>query len=238
MRGRHHASANHGVASYLGEGVCLNSMQYTNLHGSHSSVGQSVRLITERSAVQARVGPFASALHREPAGALPQGSATRRMGRHRAFSIARSARAWAAGHMGRGVRDTHVRPPWPNGQGVGPLIRRLRVRVPQGVLAGEIGVRRSTRRRDGALAFFAKNARVSLSDAPNTMLQSPRATATAYVGEHLQKKTARVRADPEENTVMRPSRAQLRVQSRVQFASSLALPNVCQIGCPAVRTIV
>ena len=25
------------------------------------------------------------------------------------------------------------RPPWPNGQGVGPLIRRLRVRVPQGV---------------------------------------------------------------------------------------------------------
>ena len=70
------------------------------------------------------------------------------------------------------------------------------------------GVRRSARRRDGALAFFAKNARVSLSDAPNTMLQSPRATATAYVGEHLQK-TTRVRADPEENTVMRPSRAQL-----------------------------
>ena len=99
-------------------------------------------------------------------------------------------------------------PPWPNGQGVGLLIRRLRVRVPQGVLAAEIGVRRSTRRRDGALAFFAKNARVSLSDAPNTMLQSPRATATAYVGEHLQK-TTRVRADPEENTVMRPSRAQL-----------------------------
>jgi hypothetical protein len=26
------------------------------------------------------------------------------------------------------------KPPWPNGQGVGPLIRRLRVRVPQGVL--------------------------------------------------------------------------------------------------------
>ena len=26
-------------------------------------------------------------------------------------------------------------PPWPNGQGVGPLIRRLRVRVPQGVLS-------------------------------------------------------------------------------------------------------
>ena len=25
-------------------------------------------------------------------------------------------------------------PPWPNGQGVGLLIRRLRVRVPQGVL--------------------------------------------------------------------------------------------------------
>ena len=25
------------------------------------------------------------------------------------------------------------KPPWPNGQGVGPLIRRLRVRVPQGV---------------------------------------------------------------------------------------------------------
>ena len=24
-------------------------------------------------------------------------------------------------------------PPWPNGQGVGPLIRKLRVRVPQGV---------------------------------------------------------------------------------------------------------
>ena len=26
-----------------------------------------------------------------------------------------------------------VKPPWPNGQGVGLLIRRLRVRVPQGV---------------------------------------------------------------------------------------------------------
>ena len=25
-------------------------------------------------------------------------------------------------------------PPWPNGQGVGPLIRRLRVQVPQGVI--------------------------------------------------------------------------------------------------------
>ena len=28
----------------------------------------------------------------------------------------------------------NVRPPWPNGQGVGLLIRRLRVRVPQGVI--------------------------------------------------------------------------------------------------------
>ena len=28
---------------------------------------------------------------------------------------------------------TLARPPWPNGQGVGPLIRRLWVRVPQGV---------------------------------------------------------------------------------------------------------
>ena len=28
----------------------------------------------------------------------------------------------------------HIRPPWPNGQGVGLLIRRLRVRVPQGVI--------------------------------------------------------------------------------------------------------
>ena len=27
----------------------------------------------------------------------------------------------------------HAQPPWPNGQGVGLLIRRLRVRVPQGV---------------------------------------------------------------------------------------------------------
>ena len=29
----------------------------------------------------------------------------------------------------------HSWPPWPNGQGVGPLIRRLWVRVPQGVFA-------------------------------------------------------------------------------------------------------
>ena len=28
-----------------------------------------------------------------------------------------------------------AQPPWPNGQGVGPRIRRLRVRVPQGVLS-------------------------------------------------------------------------------------------------------
>ena len=28
-------------------------------------------------------------------------------------------------------------PPWPNGQGVGPLIRRLQVRVPQGVLGAD-----------------------------------------------------------------------------------------------------
>jgi hypothetical protein len=32
------------------------------------------------------------------------------------------------------TRTQHT-PPWPNGQGVGPLIRRLRVRVPPGVLA-------------------------------------------------------------------------------------------------------
>ena len=30
-------------------------------------------------------------------------------------------------------------PPWPNGQGVGLLIRRLRVRVPQGVTFGSSG---------------------------------------------------------------------------------------------------
>ena len=29
--------------------------------------------------------------------------------------------------------DMIRKPPWPNGQGVGPLIRRLRVRVPQEV---------------------------------------------------------------------------------------------------------
>jgi hypothetical protein len=32
------------------------------------------------------------------------------------------------------LSDT-FKPPWPNGQGVGLLIRRLRVRVPQGVLS-------------------------------------------------------------------------------------------------------
>ena len=31
-------------------------------------------------------------------------------------------------------RQQQTWPPWPNGQGVGLLIRRLRVRVPQGVL--------------------------------------------------------------------------------------------------------
>ena len=30
-------------------------------------------------------------------------------------------------------RTRTLKPPWPNGQGVGLLIRRLRVRVPQGV---------------------------------------------------------------------------------------------------------
>jgi hypothetical protein len=37
----------------------------------------------------------------------------------------------AAINIGNGTSS--VRPPWPNGQGVGLLIRRLRVRVPQGV---------------------------------------------------------------------------------------------------------
>ena len=29
-------------------------------------------------------------------------------------------------------------PPWPNGRGVGPLIRRLRLRIPQGMLDFEM----------------------------------------------------------------------------------------------------
>ena len=38
-------------------------------------------------------------------------------------------------HQGRlGYMTLLQQPPWPNGQGVGLLIRRLRVRVPQGVL--------------------------------------------------------------------------------------------------------
>ena len=37
--------------------------------------------------------------------------------------------------LGSGIfkSGTSIMPPWPNGQGVGLLIRRLRVRVPQGV---------------------------------------------------------------------------------------------------------
>ncbi len=37
-------------------------------------------------------------------------------------------------------RPTQLWPPWPNGQGVGLLIRRLRVRVPQGVQLGRVPV--------------------------------------------------------------------------------------------------
>ena len=32
-----------------------------------------------------------------------------------------------------GAQAAVTGPPWPNGQGVGPLIRRLRAQVPQGV---------------------------------------------------------------------------------------------------------
>ena len=39
-------------------------------------------------------------------------------------------------------------PPWPNGQGVGLLIRRLRVRVPQGVLDFEMA-EENDRRKQG-----------------------------------------------------------------------------------------
>ena len=48
----------------------------------------------------------------------------------RAPSFTRDQAAAAVTYLGA---DLWQQPPWPNGQGVGPLIRRLRVRVPQGV---------------------------------------------------------------------------------------------------------
>ena len=55
-------------------------------------------------------------------------------------------------------------PPWPNGQGVGLLIRRLRVRVPQGVFdihgsrhSNSLGrTSRPTHARTNGIAFFLK----------------------------------------------------------------------------------
>lgn len=120
---------------------------------SHSSVGQSVRLITERSAVQARVGPFAA---------------------HLVQRVGQAAEGWPAGAPQRWERRRwrlsphalqHAGPPWPNGQGVGLLIRRLRARVPQGVLLG-LGPkmrRRSTWGRIRASAWRPADAFPSLA---------------------------------------------------------------------------
>ena len=53
-----------------------------------------------------------------------------------AAGVLRAARGAEFLPAGSGARPPHLfrQPPWPNGQGVGLLIRRLRVRVPQGVL--------------------------------------------------------------------------------------------------------
>ena len=110
-------------------------------HWSHSSVGQSVRLITERSAVQARVGPLncAATFCAESPFSLPTARGWRRTFAHPRNAREGSARDTAGGGRSRvrghaGSATEKAEPPWPNGQGVGPLIRRLRVRVPQGVL--------------------------------------------------------------------------------------------------------
>ena len=54
-----------------------------------------------------------------------------------AIDLARACVRMPAGPSGwcsmPGAQAAVTGPPWPNGQGVGPLIRRLRVRVPQGV---------------------------------------------------------------------------------------------------------
>ena len=67
--------------------------------------------------------------------------AARRASFHCAFLVPPSSQSGDAGDGALacpnwilGAATPCAEPPWPNGQGVGPLIRRLRVRVPQGVL--------------------------------------------------------------------------------------------------------
>ena len=52
-----------------------------------------------------------------------------------AAGVLRAARGAEFLPAGSGARPPHLfrQPPWPNGQGVGLLIRRLRVKIPQGV---------------------------------------------------------------------------------------------------------
>ena len=45
-------------------------------------------------------------------------------------------------------------PPWPNGQGVGLLIRRFRVRVPQGVLDFQIGEEKHRSKQELGYALY------------------------------------------------------------------------------------
>ena len=47
-------------------------------------------------------------------------------------------------------------PPWPNGQGVGLLIRRLRVRVPQGVLDFQMGEEKHRRKEELEYALYKR----------------------------------------------------------------------------------
>ena len=47
-------------------------------------------------------------------------------------------------------------PPWPNGQGVGPLIRRLRAQVPQGVGTVALDVPARESLPDDAYITFAR----------------------------------------------------------------------------------
>ena len=71
-------------------------------------------------------------------------------------STVQPPRGWQQEAMHRAQRaSSHHVPPWPNGQGVGLLIRRLRAQVPQGVLyrhaAAEVDVAAAQRQPSTAI---------------------------------------------------------------------------------------
>ena len=123
-----HPCSNEGFVNY--QDVC---------HWYRSLVGQSVRFATEKSAAPAHAGPLALCGKNEiahPSARAPTLLCCDMAGEPQRRPLARAGPP-ARGEKGAPAERTWTcasgtEPPWPNGHGVGLLIRKLRARAPRG----------------------------------------------------------------------------------------------------------